>query len=198
MSDLLTDVAPTTTPAPGGDTPAVPSVDPANTSADVNVDVTNSVDPVEPDYSGVKAPEGSELDVTVLEKATPIFKELGLNKDQAQKLVDFYAGEVSAIVEQQRGMMSQTQEKWLESTRADKEIGGGALDQSVQLGKLALQKFGTPELTTLLNEFGLGNNPEVIRFMSRVGRLTKEDVPGGSGSPTAGKLDRVSILYPNQ
>jgi len=51
--------------------------------------------PAVPEKYDFKAPaawseKGWELDTKLIETATPIFKELGLSQDQAQKLVDFY------------------------------------------------------------------------------------------------------------
>jgi hypothetical protein len=148
-------------------------------------------------YADLKAPEGMELDGALIEKATPLFKELGLNQEQAQKLTDFYASEIQASTQRQVESFDQLKQDWLTEVKSDKEVGGDKLDQSVQLGKVALDKFGTPELTKLLNDFGLGNNPEMIRFMARVGKLTQEDDPGNGGSSASEKKDRVSILYPN-
>src|SRR5579863_3544340 len=42
-------------------------------------------------YTDFKAPDGYTLDPATIEAATPIFKELGLSQDAAQKLVDFHA-----------------------------------------------------------------------------------------------------------
>ena len=46
--------------------------------------------PTVPEKYDFKAPEGQSLDAALVERATPIFKELGLTQDAAQKLVDFY------------------------------------------------------------------------------------------------------------
>jgi hypothetical protein len=43
------------------------------------------------------------------------------------------------------------------------------------VAKKALDAFGTTELRSLLNESGLGNHPEVIRFMFRAGKAISED-----------------------
>jgi hypothetical protein len=51
------------------------------------------------------------------------------------------------------------------------------------VAKKALDAFGTAELRSLLNESGLGNHPEVIRFMFRAGKAISEDsmVTGNKG-----------------
>jgi len=69
------------------------------------------------------------------------------------------------------------------------------LAESLGTAKKALDAFGTPELQTLLNESGLGNHPEIIRFMVRAGRAISQDtfVPAGR---QAGEGD-ARRLYPN-
>lgn len=44
-----------------------------------------------PDKYEIKAPEGMELDAQMVEQFTPIFKELGLSQEKAQKLADAYS-----------------------------------------------------------------------------------------------------------
>lgn len=46
-----------------------------------------------------------------------------------------------------------------------------------------------------MNDYGIGNHPEVIRFMANVGKLTKEDVPDSGGNTGQGPRDHVSVLY---
>ena len=49
-------------------------------------------------YADFTVPEGSTVSKEVIgESATPLFRELGLSQDQAQKLVDFYSTQVGKI-----------------------------------------------------------------------------------------------------
>ena len=48
-------------------------------------------------YTDFSVPEGHTLDAAAIESATPLFRELGLSQDQAQKLVDFYSTQVGKI-----------------------------------------------------------------------------------------------------
>lgn len=148
-------------------------------------------------YADFELPEGMQLDEATLNEAKPIFKELGLNKEQAQKLVELHAKQIQATQQGQVESFNQLKQDWLDQAKSDKEFGGEKFDESVKTARVALNKFGTPELTQLLNETGVGNHPEVIRLMARVGRLTQEDNPGATGAPSAERKDRASILYPS-
>lgn len=148
-------------------------------------------------YADFSLPEGVELDEATLEAATPIFKDLGLTQEQAQKLVDFQAEQVQAGQRKQADAFSQMMEDWQTQSRNDKEFGGDKFEENIAHARAAVSKFGTPELAKLLEDHGTGNHPEMIRFMVRVGKLTAEDRPGVSSGATAEKQDRVSVLYPN-
>ncbi len=154
---------------------------------------TNSADA----YADIKAPEGMELDQAVLNDAVSVFQKHGIPKEAAQELTNLYAKNVQDSVQKQVESFNQLKQDWLTQAKSDKDIGGDKFDETVATAKEALSKFGTPELTELLNEFGVGNHPEVIRVFARVGALTKEDNPGGSSGAPSGKKDRVSVLYPN-
>lgn len=148
-------------------------------------------------YADFAMPEGVTLDAALLTEATPLFKELGLTQDQAQKLVDFQAQQAQAGSASQVDAFNQLMNDWQEKSKNDSEFGGDKFDESVGIARAAIDKFGTPELKQLLEEHGVGNHPEVIRFMVKVGKLTAEDVPGSTTTPPTKAQDRVSLLYPN-
>lgn len=149
-------------------------------------------------YADFVMPEGVELDSAMLTEATPLFKELGLNQEQAQKLVDFQAKQAKASSESQVDAFNQLMNDWKDQAKNDKEFGGDKFEENVGIARSAIDKFGTPGLKQLLEEHGVGNHPEVIRFMVKVGKLTAEDVPGATTTPTSKAQDRVSILYPTK
>jgi len=148
-------------------------------------------------YADFVMPEGVELDSALLTEAAPLFKELGLTQDQAQKLVDFQAKQAQASSESNVDAFNQLMNDWQEQSKNDKEFGGDKFEENVGIARSAIDKFGTPELKQLLEEHGVGNHPEVIRFMVKVGKLTAEDVPGGTTTAPSKAQDRVSLLYPN-
>lgn len=183
----------------GTDSDAAGAAD--DTGADANADATGEADAssqTPPDtYADFVMPEGVEVDAAMLTEASPLFKELGLTQDQAQKLVDFQAKQVQASSQSQVDAFNQLMNDWQEQSKNDKEFGGDKFEENVKVARVAIDKFGTPELKQLLEEHGVGNHPEVIRFMVKVGKLTAEDVPGGTTTPQSKTQDAVSLLYPN-
>jgi hypothetical protein len=171
--------------------------DAAATDDAAAADAGNEGSDVVPDtYADFTMPEGMQLDETALTDAAPIFKELGLNQEQAQKVVDLYAAQVQAGSQKQIDDFNQLVSDWGDQSKNDSEFGGDKFDENVKVAQAAVAKYGTPELKQLLSDHGVGSHPEVVRFMVRVGHTLKEDVPGTSGSASAQTADRVDILYP--
>lgn len=155
-----------------------------------------------PEKYEFKSPEGQEFDTEVIGAFSEVAKELGLSQDDAQKVVDKMAAK---LAERQQGTIESIHNEWVESAKVDKEFGGDKLNENLATAKKALDQFGTPELRTLLNESGLGNNPEVIRFMYRAGKAISEDgyvgASQGAGSVKPAPKDFVgyaNALYSNQ
>lgn len=149
-------------------------------------------------YADFTLPEGVELDAAVLESAAPVMKEAGLTQEQSQKFVDWYAKQVQAGAEKQVEAFNQLTSQWKTDSENDKDFGGDKFEESVGLARSAIDKFGTPGLKQLLSDHGVGNHPEVVRFMVRVGQLTKEDNPGSGGDQASEKKDHADILYPKK
>ena len=148
-------------------------------------------------YADFTVPEGVDgLDKAAMERATPLFKELGLSQENAQKLVNFYASEIQAGAQNQLESFSQLKQEWREKSSKDNEFGGDKFQENVGIAMKALDKFGTPELRELMDDTGVGNHPEVIRAFYKVGQFLVEDNPGSTGSASSKPKDRVSILYP--
>ena len=146
-----------------------------------------------PEQYEFSAPEGQQFDPDVISQFSEVAKELDLPQEAAQKVLDKMA---PALQARQQAAMEQARTEWAESTKSDKEFGGDKLTESLVAGKRALDTFGSPELKTLLNETGLGNHPEVIRFFVRAGKTISEDtfVHGSNRQPGQGK-SLASVLY---
>lgn len=154
-----------------------------------------------PEAYEFKAPEGRTFDEQIIKEYSDVAKELNLTQEHAQKLLDRIAPKLQ---ERQMQQLEAVRTEWAEAATADKEFGGEKLQENLAIAKTALDKFGTPELRSLLNQSGLGNNPEVIRFMYRAGKAISGDrfvaPSAGAGSKPVPKdfSSQAAALYSNQ
>ena len=148
-------------------------------------------------YADFTLPEGTVLDEVALTEALGLFKEDGLSQEQSQKYVDLYSKMVQAGSQTQTDNFNQLMSDWRDQAKNDGEFGGDKFDENIKVAQAAVNAYGTSELKQLLEDHGVGNHPEMVRFMVRVGRTLGEDVPGLTGAVTSKAADRVSILYPN-
>ena len=156
-----------------------------------------------PEKYEFKAPEGKQLDAETVEAFSEVAKELNLTQDAAQKMLTAMSDKLGA---RQAAQVDAVRSQWAESSKSDKEFGGDKITENLSVAKKALDTFGTAELRSLLNDSGLGNHPEVIRFMFRAGKAISEDryVGPSTGSSTGksnGPMDYASAsadLYSNQ
>ena len=157
--------------APAGKEPAPPAAEEAKAPAEA---------PKAPEAYEFKAPEGRVFDSEVMASYSQVAKELNLSQESAQRLLDAVGPKMA---ERQMAMIEATRNGWADSSKSDREFGGEKLSENLGVAKKALDAFGTAELRSLLNESGLGNHPEVIRFMFRAGKAISEDsmVTGNKG-----------------
>lgn len=148
-----------------------------------------------------KLPDGVDLKGEAIDELKAAAKEFGLTQEQAQRIADLGVkqaqGFAAQLVEQQKTLTAE----WADQTTTDKEIGGDKLPENLGVAKKALDAFGSKELKTLLNQSGLGNHPEIVRFMVKAGKAISEDGKLVTGS--AAQADRAATpienrLYPNQ
>lgn len=158
-------------------------------------------------YSDFTIPEGIELDKSIIETATPIFKELNLTQDQAQKLVDFYNQTVGGVKDNLLKAVEEMRADWRNQVMADKEIGGKLDSIKVEIGraKSKLQPALREAFDEAMNITGAGDHPAFIKAFYELSKLVNEGtyVPPGSPSPLGqvkdGQIQRPSLassMYP--
>lgn len=137
-------------------------------------------------YEPFTAPEGWEIDQTLLNEFAPTLKELNLTQEQAQKVIDFApklveqtAVATTAKVLDELGMSDR--QTWVAAVKSDKEFGGDKLPENLAVAKKAMDAFASPELRALLIKSGMGNHPEMVRAFYRAGKAISADnyVAGG-------------------
>ncbi len=136
-------------------------------------------------------PDGIQIDEKLAAAASPILKDAKVSRGAANKLAEFLTNQKKAEVER----WAETQENWVKDAKSDKEYGGDKFGASVETAKKSLEKFGTPALREALVFSGMGNHPEMIRFMARVGNAFSDDRPVGSETPAAKGKSAEEELY---
>lgn len=146
-----------------------------------------------PEKYELQAPEGKEFDADSLAALEGVARELNLDNASAQKIIDKIA---PALAEKQAAAIERASAEWVSQVKADKEIGGDKLTDSLVAARTALDQFGTADLRALLDTSRLGNHPEVVKFMARVGQAISPDSKfiGGKPAPADAK-DRSAVLY---
>lgn len=128
--------------------------------------------PGAPDKYELTLPDGVQMDDAGLTSFSELAKDLNLTQEAAQAMLGKMAPAMQA---RQAEVKQATMAEWETQSKGDKEFGGAKLTDNVALAQKALQQFGTPELSTLLKESGLGNHPEIIRAFYRAGKAISED-----------------------
>lgn len=175
-------------------------------AADAKTEADKNAAKVVPEKYEIKFGD-KDADPAIVEAFTPLAKDLGLTQDQAQKLAEFHKSQVEGMLASQTKVQSDAwanlQTQWQGAARADKEYGhlagGKTFDENAALIARGLSTFGTPELNKALIDSGMGNHPEVARFMYRVGKAIAEDsirVGNGVGGSGAPQIPFANRLFP--
>lgn len=103
---------------------------------------------------------------------------LGLNKQQFAGLVRFMAEKGQQGSEAAQANMTEMQKQAVATLQQE---FGAAYDQNLNLAKSAVEQFGGEELKAVLNQTGLGNNPELVKAFARIGKMVASDEIIGKG-----------------
>jgi hypothetical protein len=131
----------------------------------------------------IGVPEGAEVLPEVLTMLKQEAHKLGVLPKQAEGLLAFQSrlqAESDAAVEREVAAEAAAQLEGLK-----KEWGQGYQKQ-VALAQMAVKQTGGEEFAKYLNDTGLGNDVNLIKFMAKVGALLGEDKLRGEGGGSFG------------
>ena len=160
--------------------------------------------PVVPEKYEFKAPEGYEYDAEKLKALEPVFKELGLSQEGAQKLMDVAGKEIAAAIQAPFDAYQTQRNEWRDSLIKDPAFGNGkdnllpAVRQDIgrvidSLGELA------PAFREAMDYTGVGDHPAFVKGIVALSKLVVEGKPA-TGNPPAGGQARPSAaqaMYPH-
>lgn len=147
---------------------------------------------------GLKLPEKYALRRAALEEIAKNAKEHQLDSEQAQ--LAFESAE-AAVLDQQtadKEMLKQSREAWLNQLKSDPELGGTNFPRTMENVRRVMTQYASPKLMKDLNDTGLGNHPELVRFVNAIAkRMGNDTFVAGTRAPAASKKSIEETWYPN-
>lgn len=128
-----------------------------------------------PEHYVLKNANGEDVEPQELEMMSRMFKDVNLSQEQAQKLYSAYEKEQGSFIEQSQKEFNKMRDDWFNQTISDPQLGGQNIGQTKLCIKRVMQQCGNKELSEFLNKTGLGFNPAMVRFMTKVGELLGND-----------------------
>ena len=164
--------------------------------------------PKVPDTYTFTAPEGRELDKTTIDRATPIFRELGLDNPSAQKLMDLYNDLGKSWSEGTIKAVNDMREGWRADVAKDPDMSGKLESIKTEIGR-AYQHLD-PKLVTefkaAMDLTGAGDHPAFVKGFWKFAQLINEGThvtgsgPSKEGQSAPGANSRPSLaasMYPS-
>ena len=184
---LLTAAALAAAEAPA--TPEATPAEPAKPEEPKEVDLTTLVP---------EAPEGYQLDIgengdkELLAMYQAKAHEMGLTQAQFGKAAELFKQINEEHVKKQDEAMFAAKAAW------EKQITSSpTFEADLAHSQRAMAKFGSPELSQLMDDTMVGSFPVFFNFMSSVGKALGEDKLIGATAAAAPK-SAAETLYPNQ
>lgn len=167
-----------------------------------------------PDAYTFKAPENYTIDAKLLETVTPVFKELGLTQDQAQRLVDIQVARELALAKGPQDAYAATRADWQAKVKADPELTAAVSGDKVGIDAVKLdigRAIATlpPDLQPAFREAmditGAGDHPAFVKAMWKFAQAIGEGRPvSGAGPSPQGQIkpgakppSAAQAMYPN-
>jgi len=159
-------------------------------------------------YADFKAPEGYTVDPKAIEAAVPIFKDLGLSQDQAQKLVDFHTKQMIDAAKGPQQAYEALRTEWRDAVTNDPEMKGKLDTIKTDIGR-ALNSLGDAKLASefkaAMDLTGAGDHPAFVKAFWKLSQFVTEGThvtgkgpsPQGQQAPGTGKPSPAAALYPN-
>jgi hypothetical protein len=147
-------------------------------------------------YEAFTYPEDFNINEEYVESFRELAKSLNLTQEAAQNLIDFNLGSTNLTIETLAQEQDDLVNSWAEASKADREIGGVNFEKNMSVARQPIEKYGTKELKDALNETGIGNHPDFLRFLFRLGNDMQEDKISVGSNPQSDQ-DIAKILFPS-
>ena len=156
-----------------------------------------------PETYEFEMPEGVEADQALIEAATPIFKELNLTQEQANKLTQVLAQRELDRANDAQQAYGEQLENWNQELMKDQDFGGDNFEKNSAQVRDFLHKTmpdGIKDnLVSMLETTGVGSHPDLVKYIHHLSKLMPvgEDVPGDATLTPQKETTREQRLYPD-
>lgn len=206
-STVLTEGAPTSPPAaadasppPAPDAPAAPADAPAGGEPAPSTEAPADPTPIVYD---LKVPDGVTIDAPAFTAFTTLATESKLVPEVAQSLLTQHAEALKASQTAQiaaaQAQFQETQDAWKAEVKALPEFSTEAATKtSMQSIGRMMDEFGTPEVKSILDATGAGNNPHLVSMFLKMANALTEGRPTtapNAAPPSKGKPNGT-LSYP--
>ena len=123
-------------------------------------------------YDAPKVPEGRTLDQDMLQGFQKVAHEAKLTKAGADKLVQWYIERELALETASAQEFAAEKEAGM---KALKQEWGAAADTNIGICQRFVAEHGGADVQAALHETGAGNDPRIVKFLSKVGRMMGEE-----------------------
>jgi hypothetical protein len=130
-----------------------------------------------------------------LEEIAAYAKEHEMSQEDAQKLVDMQSQALQGFQKKLTADFEKTRDDWKVQSKADQEIGGEQFGENMELAKRVIDKFGSEEFKTAVNDTGFGNHPELLRVFTRIGKAMANDSLVLSGKESVKAKSMEDVFY---
>lgn len=164
--------------------------------------------PALPEKYELTPPEGLEITPEIVAEIDPVFRELGLNNDKANRLMPLAGALAQRIMKGQADAHEAMGADWAKAAQADERLGGKNwpdterfVAKAFDTAAAGLGKDGVEQVKAfkaLLDDTKLGNHPILLSMFRFYGERISEDtelVRGDAGAQV--KPSREAVLYPN-
>lgn len=146
----------------------------------------------EASYEAFTLPDGYSADEELSGEFSQAARELNLNQKGAQRMVDL----ASKLVQKQVSQWATHVKGLADSARTDPDIGGAKFEPTVKAARGVITRFGNPAFRSMLDQYGVGSHPEMIRFLSKIGASLSE-TPAVTGQTAAAVSKSLpDLMYP--
>lgn len=149
-----------------------------------------------PEAYKVTVPEGMTVDQPLVDNLTPVLQKHKVSQEAFQEIAGVYAKHLQSQQSEANKALTdefaKTQTEWQEETKKDH---GASLKEVLSYGARAIDKLGSVRLREILDDTGIGNHPEMVKFFHRVGKMLSEDdfVDPDTNNPSGGSADLGKI-----